>query len=196
MHALFLQEQENLKGSIAICFRIFLRRPLGKQQARVTCENSEEVFFFFPDYACDTNKLNKNSCSKEKFGTHSTKLLNIGRFPKSDKPLSTSHFSVWVTFLSALRSTNSNLFFPKFPSGRIRLVAILVWENFFPDQSHGKRISFQSVLFWVKISIVLLIHYAGNWMLFTFLTSCLPLNSILRTQTFHLFKRKHSKNIN
>ena len=152
--------------------------------------------FSFSDYACDINKLNKNSCSKEKFGTHSTKLLNIGRFPKSDKPLSTSHFSVWVTFLSAFRSTNSNLFFPKFPSGRIRLVAILLWENFFPDQSHGKRISFQSVLFWVKISFVLLIHYAGNWMSFTFLTSCLPLNSILRTQTFHLFKRKHSKNIN
>ena len=121
-----------MKESIAICCRIFLRRPLGgEQQGRVAFENSEEVTLL--EYACYTNKLNKILCSRKSFGTHSTKLLKVRRFPKSDKLSPTFLFSVWVAFLSALHSTDSDLFSPNLYEQNVSIkvrLAVTGWLQF------------------------------------------------------------------
>ena len=110
-------------------------------------------------YACDTNKLNKILWFRKNFSTHSIKLMKIGRFPKSDK-VSLTFLFFCLGYVSLSCTLNQFWSFsPKFlwaeyqfkiPSGSIRLVAIPVWKNIFPDQSHGKRTSFQRVLFWTK----------------------------------------------
>ena len=87
----------------------------------------------FLEYACDTNKLNKILCSRKSFGTHSTKLLKVRRFPKSDKLSPTFLFSVWVAFLSALRSTDSDLFSPNLYEQNVSIkvrLAVTGWLQF------------------------------------------------------------------
>ena len=122
---------------LSLSAAVFSRECLWESNKVESCSRTLKKLFFL-EYACDTNKLNKILWFRKNFGTHSIKLLKIGRLPKSDKPSLTFLFSVWVTFLFTLNQFWS--FSPKFlwaeyqfkiPSGSIRLVAIPVWKNIF-----------------------------------------------------------------
>ena len=143
---------------LSLSAAVFSRECLWESNKVESCSRTLKKLFFL-ECACDTNKLNKILWFRKNFGTHSIKLLKIGRFPKSDK-LSLTFLFFCLGYVSLSFTLDQFWsFFPKFlwaeyqfkiPSGSIRLVAIPVWKNIFPDQSHGKRTSFQRVLFWTK----------------------------------------------
>ena len=109
---------------LSLSAAVFSRECLWESNKVESCSRILKRLFFL-EYACDTNKLNKILKFRKNFGTHSIKLLKIGRFPKSDKLSLTFLFSVWVTFLLALHSTSSDLFPQNFYEQNISLKFLL-----------------------------------------------------------------------
>ena len=143
---------------LSLSAAVFFRECLWESKKVESCSKTLKKLFFL-EYACDTNKLYKILWFRKNFGTHSIKLLKIGRFPKSDK-LSLTFLFFCLGYVSLSCTLDQFWAFSakflwaeyqfKIPSGSIRLVAIPAWKNIFSDQSHGKRTSFQRVLFWTK----------------------------------------------
>ena len=124
---------------LSLSAAVFSRECLWESNKVESCSRTLKKLFFL-EYACDTNKLNKILWFRKNFGTHSIKLLKIGRFPKSDK-LSLTFLFFCLGYVSLSFTLNQFWSFsPKFlwaeyqfkiPSGSIRLIAIPVWKIFF-----------------------------------------------------------------